>query len=162
EARAPIDSAPLGSAPLVQHAGAWLLVAMVHALGLYQEAWRIGAGVVGQGPLRIALDAVVMALGIGQRCVEGVRRLCTPSAPQLLRAQQVPSPRWVRAKLGLLSQKLRGAALQLGMAGAYLRRAVAEAEQEPVVFYVDNHLRRYTGKHVVRKGWRMQDKRAVP
>jgi hypothetical protein len=27
---------------------------------------------------------------------------------------------------------------------------------------VDNHLRPYTGEHVMRKGWRMQDKRAVP
>jgi hypothetical protein len=28
--------------------------------------------------------------------------------------------------------------------------------------YVDNHLRPYTGQHVIRKGWRMQEKRAVP
>ena len=26
---------------LVQHAGAWLLVAMVHGLGLYEEAFRV-------------------------------------------------------------------------------------------------------------------------
>ena len=162
EASPPIDSAPLCSAPLVQHAGAWLLVAMVHTLGLYKEAFRISAGVVRQGPLRIALDAAVMALGIGQRCMEGVRRLCTPSAQLLLRAQKVPSASWVRSTLGLFSQKLRGAALHVSMAGAYLRRAAAEAGKEPVVFYIDNHLRPYTGKHVVRKGWRMQDKRAVP
>ena len=30
------------------------------------------------------------------------------------------------------------------------------------VFYVDHHMRPYTGKHVIRKGWRMQDKRVRP
>ena len=34
--------------------------------------------------------------------------------------------------------------------------------EDRVWLYVDNHLRPYTGKHVIRKGWRMQDKRAVP
>jgi hypothetical protein len=32
----------------------------------------------------------------------------------------------------------------------------------PAVFYVDGHLRRYHGKQVVRKGWRMQDRRVLP
>ena len=29
-------------------------------------------------------------------------------------------------------------------------------------FYIDNHMRPYTSKQVVRKGWRMQDKRVRP
>jgi len=28
--------------------------------------------------------------------------------------------------------------------------------------YVDNHTRSYTGKHTIRKGWKMQERRAVP
>jgi hypothetical protein len=43
----------------------------------------------------------------------------------------------------------------------YLEAARRGAD-EPAVFYVDNHMRRYTGKHTVRKGWRMQDRRVVP
>lgn len=156
-----IESTAPQSAELVQHAGAWLLVAMVHALGLYEEAFRIAQGVVRRGALRIALDMAVMALAIGQRCIEGTRRLCTPSAKQLLRSRQVPSPSWVRWRLGSFSKELRGADFHVRMLGAYLRRAAAEASDEPVVFYVDNHLRPYRGQHVVRKGWRMQDKRAV-
>jgi len=47
------------------------------------------------------------------------------------------------------------------MAVGYLQ-AAREDEQAPAVFYVDNHLRPYTGQEVVRRGWRMQDKRVVP
>lgn len=36
------------------------------------------------------------------------------------------------------------------------------SENGPAIFYVDNHLRKYTGQQVVRKGWRMQDKRVFP
>jgi hypothetical protein len=43
----------------------------------------------------------------------------------------------------------------------YLDAARAESN-EPAVFYVDNHMRKYTGQEVVRYGWRMQDKRAMP
>src|SRR5689334_11252132 len=46
------------------------------------------------------------------------------------------------------------------MASRLLARA-GEGDDR-VFLYVDNHLRPYTGQHVVRKGWRMQDKRAVP
>ncbi|HTE54843.1 MAG TPA: hypothetical protein VK698_28515 [Kofleriaceae bacterium] len=47
------------------------------------------------------------------------------------------------------------------MADRYL--AVARtAEGELAVFYVDNHMRPYTGDQVVRRGWRMQDKRVRP
>jgi hypothetical protein len=48
------------------------------------------------------------------------------------------------------------------MAGGYLRALAAEASDKPIVFYVDNHLRPYTGKHVIRRGWRMQDRRVLP
>jgi hypothetical protein len=34
--------------------------------------------------------------------------------------------------------------------------------EDRILLYVDNHLRPYTGKHTIRKGWRMQSKRAVP
>ena len=41
------------------------------------------------------------------------------------------------------------------MTGVYLERTRTE-DDVPAVFYVDNHMRPYTGKHTVRKGWRMQ------
>jgi hypothetical protein len=46
------------------------------------------------------------------------------------------------------------------MASRLLTRA-GEGEDR-VFLFVDNHLRPYTGQHVVRKGWRMQDRRPVP
>ena len=52
--------------------------------------------------------------------------------------------------------------MHLGAAGTYLRAAQAAASEAGPVFYVDNHMRPYTGKHVVRRGWRMQDKRVRP
>ena len=162
---APCDeAAPVSSAAQVQHVGTWLLLCVVHALGLYGEAWRLAQGVLPTRVLRVALDAFVMAVALGQRCVEGVRRLCTPSAPLLLRTPQVPSASWVRWRLGQFAQQQRGASLLMAMAQRYIRRAgaTAAAQQEPAVFYIDNHLRPYRGKHTVRKGWRMQDKRAVP
>ena len=48
------------------------------------------------------------------------------------------------------------------MARGYVRQAVAETVRDVAVFYVDNHLRPYTGKETIRKGWRMQDKRVRP
>lgn len=44
----------------------------------------------------------------------------------------------------------------------YLDDERQQATKEPGVFYVDAHLRPYTGKHVIRKGWRMQDRRVRP
>ena len=162
---APCDeAAPVSSAAQVQHVGTWLLLCVVHALGLYGEAWRLAQRVFPTQVLRVALDAFVMAVALGQRCVEGVRRLATPSAPLLLRTPQVPSASWVRWRLSQFAQQQRGASWLMAMAGRYIRRAGAAAaeQQEPAVFYIDNHLRPYRGKHTVRKGWRMQDKRAVP
>lgn len=160
-AEAEITAAPLRSERFVQHVGAWLMVAMVHGLGLYEAAEQKRGRRVRDTTLRIALDAVVIALSIGQRCVEGVRRLGTSSASVLLRAGCAPSATWVRRILGRFAQEAGGAWLQLRMAGHYLREALARSE-ERAVFYVDNHLRVYTGKHEVRRGWRMQDKRSRP
>jgi hypothetical protein len=150
------------SLPLVQHLGTWLIIASVHALGLHRRAQAAANGRVKPHALRLALDAAVAALALGQGCVEGVRRLATASAAALLLSSRAPSPSWVRRTLGSFSVEAGGAALHLGMARQYVERARAEAEGEGPVFYVDNHMRTYTGKHVIRKGWRMQDKRVRP
>ena len=157
-----IASSPVVRGGTVQHLGTWLMIAMLHEMGLYTSAMEAAGRRVGGASLRIVMDAVVAALSIGQRCVEGVRRLATPSASVLLRAGHAPSASWARRVLGKLAMKTGGVRLQLAMAGRYLREASAAADGAPVVFYVDNHLRRYTGKHTTRKGWRMQDRRAVP
>jgi hypothetical protein len=161
EEEATIAAAPVRSAALVQHAGTWLMIAMVHKLGLYARAAVLAEDRVENDALRIALDATVAALAIGQRCVEGTRRLATQSAPTLLRSTRAPSASWVRRTLGLFSQWLGGLRLHTAMAAEYARAAAAAQAGAPVVFYVDNHLRPYTGQHVIRKGWRMQDKHVV-
>jgi hypothetical protein len=158
---ATIGAAPVRSAAVVQHAGTWLIMAMVHRLGLYTRAEAFAEDRVEVGALRIALDAVIAALTLGHRCVEGARRLATRSAPTLLRSTRAPSASWVRKTLGLFSQWLGGLRLHAAMAGKYARAACTTEEGCPVVFYVDNHLRPYTGQETIRKGWRMQDKRVV-
>jgi hypothetical protein len=74
----------------------------------------------------------------------------------------MPSESWVRR---IVKRYVDGSGmankLHLRMTGVYLDSA-RSAEDAPAVFYVDNHMRSYTGKHTIRKGWRMQDKRAVP
>jgi len=153
--------APLRGGRFVQHVGGWLLLALVHSYGLTEaamETWE--AGCRWKARLRLALEATILALGIGQRCVEGVRRLETPSGGLLLRADAVPSESWVRRVLKRYVDEAGGARLHLRMTGHYL--AQARREDGAAVFYVDNHMRPYTGKHTVRKGWRMQDKRVKP
>lgn len=150
------------SAPVVQHAGALVMVAMLESMGLYARAAHFAEGRVGAEQLRIALDAVVIALSLGEGTVEGVRRVGTPSATTLLRATRAPSASWVRRALGRFAVDLGGARLHLAMARAYIQEVSAQRQGGPVVFYVDNHLRPYTGQHVIRKGWRMQDKRVLP
>jgi transposase-like protein len=161
-AKVEIASTSLSSARVVQHLGAWLLVAMLGRLGLHRRAEEIVDERTTSVALRIALDAVAIALAVGERCVEGVRRLATPSAGVLLGADHAPSASWVRRILGRFAQQLGGARLMFGMASEYLEVARREATDGPVVFYVDNHMRPYTGQAVVRKAWRMQDKRARP
>jgi hypothetical protein len=150
------------SAVSVQHVGTWMLMAVVHSLGLHRKAVALAGNRVKADALRLALDATIAALALGERCVEGVRRLATTSAATLLLANRVPSPTWTRRTLGQFSAPLGGALLQQWMASEYLARAKADAGQEGPVFFVDNHHRPYTGKERLLHGWRMQDKRVLP
>jgi hypothetical protein len=150
------------SAASVQHLGTWLLLAMVEATGLYEQALAVAQDRLRASTTRLALDAVVMALALGEQCVEGVRRLATATAPALLLASRAPSTTWTRRALARLADKGGAEALHLGMARTYLEQASLAASGPGPVFYVDNHLRPYTGKYTLRKGWRMQDKRVEP
>lgn len=155
----PMTAQPVRGGNLVQHAGCWILLALAGELGLYEEAQTAFKGRHPDG-LRIALDAVICALAIRQLVVEGVRRLATPSGATLLRAERVPSASGVRKLLGrLLAQTEGGTMLEARMAERFITAARTDGA---AVFYVDNHLRPYSGKHVVRKGWRMQDRRVLP
>jgi hypothetical protein len=156
----PTDSAPR-SGTHVQHLGAWILVAMVAQLGLHSSAVEAAEKRVDERRLRMAIDATLVALAIGEPTVEGVRRLATTTAPLLLRTSHAPTPSWVRRILGRLSQKTGAALLHWRMLQRYLASAKGD-ETRPAVFYVDNHLRPYSGQEVLRYGWRMQDKRACP
>jgi hypothetical protein len=156
------DAEPVKSTRFVQHLGAWLLIAVVHQLGLYRHAASAAAGRVEGRALRLAIDATVAALALYQRCVEGVRRLATSTSAALLLASGAPSPTWTRRVLGSLAADFGGAALHLLMAREYLEAAQADASCAGPVFYIDNHMRPYTGQHTLRRGWRMQDKRVLP
>jgi len=152
-------SRPVRGGRLVQHLGTWLMMALCQREGLHEEAARVDDR-PGDG-LRIAVDAAIAALALGERCIEGVRRLATPSAPLLLRADHTPTASGVRRRLWRLGEDGGGVELHGNVADRYL--AVARtAEGELAVFYVDNHMRPYTGDQVVRRGWRMQDKRVRP
>jgi len=156
----PMDSPRSGRQ--VQHLGGWLLLSVVHALGLHAAILCTGKiGQVVQQRLRVVIDAVVLALGLGQRCVEGVRRLQTPTAGVLLRAHNAPSESWTRRVLKQCVEKMSAFWLQMSMMQRYLQRA-RQQDQTAAVFYIDNHMRPYTGKRTIRKGWRMQDKRVRP
>src|SRR5690606_17666327 len=87
---------------------------------------------------RIALDSVVCALSVGEGCVEGVRRLATPSAGVLLRAERAPSATWTRRVLGRFADSLGAVCLHLGMSQEYIEAARIKAGERPVVFYVGN------------------------
>lgn len=160
DAQVPMTAQPVRGGKLVQHVGAWILLALAGEMGLHEEAQRAFESRYPDG-LRIALDAVLCALAIRQMCIEGVRRLATPTGATLLRADRVPTASGVRKVLGrLLAHTDGGAVLEARMAERLI--ATAASDDGPAIFYVDNHLRPYTGKHVVRKGWRMQGKRVLP
>jgi hypothetical protein len=150
------------SGKMIQFAGALVLVAAVHRLGLYEAAifgWKTTNRWLER--LRVAMDALVIALGIGQKCVEGVRRLETKTAGLLLRADRLPSESWVRRIIKRYLDEEGSAKVHVGMLDLYLEESRA-ANDRAVVFYVDNHMRPYTGKHTLLKGWRMQDKKVKP
>ena len=157
----PMTAAPVRGGHMVQHVGCWILLALADELGLHDDAYR-AFGQQHHDGLRIALDAVICALAIYQRCIEGVRRLATPTGPTLLRADRVPTASGVRKLFGrLLSEtEIGGAILDARVTTRFI--AAAHADEGPAVFYVDGHMRRYHGKQVVRKGWRMQDRRVLP
>jgi hypothetical protein len=156
----PMTAQPVRGGQMIQHAGTWILLALVGEMGLHEEAQRAFESRHADG-LRIALDAVICALAIGQMCVEGVRRIATPTGATLLRADRVPTASGVRKVIGrLIAQTDGGAVLEARMAQRMIATVVSELG--PAIFYIDNHMRPYTGKQVVRKGWRMQDKRALP
>ncbi len=91
-----------------------------------------------------------------------MRRLATPTGPTLLRAESVPTASGVRKLFGRLvsETEIGGAILDARVTTRFI--AAAHADEGPAIFYVDGHMRRYHGKHVVRKGWRMQDRRVLP
>jgi hypothetical protein len=156
----PMTAQPVRGGQHVQHVGSWILLALAGEMGLYEEAQRAFKGRHPDG-LRIALDAVICALAIGQFVVEGVRRLATPSGATLLRAERVPTASGIRKLLGrLIAQTDGGTVLESRMSERLLKTATTD--DDPSVFFVDNHMRPYTGKRVVRKGWRMQDRRVLP
>jgi transposase-like protein len=154
------DDGEVRGCALMQHAGSWLLLGLMDRYGMHRLADKVcDARNLPQEPVRVALDAFATALAIGQGCVEGVRRLATPTASLLLRSASCPSADWVRRTLHEFSD-VGAERFHLGMAGRYLE--AARADNGPAVFYVDNHLRPYTGQAVIRRGWRMQDKRVLP
>jgi hypothetical protein len=156
----PMTAQPVRGSKVVQHVGSWILLALAGELGLYEEA-QLAFESRHRDGLRIALDAIICALAIRQMCIEGVRRLATPTGAILLRADRVPTASGVRKLLGrLIAQTDGGTMLEARMTERLIATAVSE--DGPAIFYVDNHLRPYTGKRVVRKGWRMQDKRVLP
>jgi len=155
----------------VQHAGAFIVLALLQAFGLYRHAEALRKSAIADGnvdrrylgktALRVALDAAVIALVTGQKCIEGVRRVATPSAKTLLRVlRPVPSESWVRGVLARFAGAC-GQTLHLATSFALIEQAQRQHDAR-AWFYIDGHMRPYTGKQVMRKGWRMQDKRVRP
>jgi hypothetical protein len=127
-------------------------------LGFYELADQHRGEAVEMPSLRPAIDAAAIALTLGEVCVEGVRRLATPSVETLLRHAGGVSASWVRRVLHDFADV--GSKTFPGAMASRLLQRTGEGE-ERVWLYVDGHMRPYTGQHVIRKGWRMQDKRAV-
>jgi hypothetical protein len=150
----PQRSLPVRSNRNIQHLGTWLMMALAQRDGLHDAA----SAIAGDGDaVRIALDAAIASLSIGEGTVEGVRRLGTPTGPLLLRVGHMPTASGVRRRLWSIGEQ--GGAELLGQISARYVAANRAEDDDAAVFFVDNHLRPYAGKHVVRKSWRMQDKR---
>lgn len=155
----PLEAVVPSAREIVQQVGSWLLLGQMNALGVYDAAVRCAGSAVAAPTLRTAIDATAIALAVGEGCIEGVRRIATPSVGALLRHPSGISASWVRRVLHDFAD-VDPALFQGAVATRLLARTADGADR--VFLYVDNHLRPYTGQHVIRKGWRMQDKRAVP
>ena len=150
------------SAKGVQHLGVWLLLGTVAKLGLYSILQQHEERRTTGRPLRVAIDAVLAGLAMGGCAVESVRRLATSSVAAMLLADTAPSATWVRRTLGGYCQKQVSEKVLDDFSGNLLREArESTAEGEPVVLFIDNHGRQYTGMHLLGRIWRMQDKRTV-
>jgi hypothetical protein len=137
------------SAKHVPFLGSWLLVALTAQQGLHEavEAEASPRKKVPRPALRLAVDAVMVALAIGQGCVEGVRRLAHQGAAALLLSARAPSPTWVRRMLGRAAADRHGFFIHLKASGELMRAAASRAG-ELAVFYVDNQ---YAGASVMRR-----------
>ena len=156
----------------VQHLGAWMMLAMLNALGIYDfiEQLRIKLNSqstdqdgrhIPAATLRVVVDAVAIAFTLGEQTIEGVRRLATPCLPTLLRHRASVTAAWARRVLHQFADGT-GSLLHQALGVMLVQQNERLASEQRVVFYVDNHMRPYTGKHTIRKGWRMQDKRVKP
>jgi len=144
---------------VVQHVGSWLLLGGLRELGFHDLAAHHRQDAVAAASLRTAIDATAISLGLGEGSVEGVRRIATPTTETLLRHAGGVTASWVRR---VLHDFADASAKPFSEAMARRLLSRAGAGEDRVFLYVDNHLRPYTGEHVIRKGWRMQAKRAVP
>ena len=161
--RAQIDEFAPFSAKGVQHVGAWLLLATIAGLGLYSHLRKHEQRRPAGRPLRVAVDAVLTGLAVGERCVESVRRLATISVGALLLAGSAPSATWVRRTLGGYCKEEVSQKLLEDVSGELLRGAKERTPRgKPVVLFFDNHGRQYTGRHLLRRIWQMQKKGTVP
>jgi hypothetical protein len=154
----PLEAVVPAPSEVVQHVGAWLLLGLLERLEFYDLA-RATCGDVPMSSLRPAIDAAAISLALGEGSIEGVRRIATPSAGTLLRHGDGITASWVRRVLHDFADHASETFPGLVANGLLARSGEGE---DRVWLYVDNHLRPYTGKHVIRKGWRMQDKCAVP
>jgi hypothetical protein len=141
----PLEAVVPAAGAVVQHVGSWLLLCLLERLGVYALAAQ-QRGKVAMASLRPAIDAAAIALALGEGCIEGVRRITTLSVGTLLRRAGGISASWVRRALhefaDVASETLPGL-----VATRLLARA-GEGEDR-VWLHVDNHLRPYTGKHVI-------------
>jgi hypothetical protein len=133
-----VNEKPVRPGRFVQAVGTWLLLGVVNAVGLYRvvEKERTRVERKGRqlrtGTVRVAVDALIAALAVGQKCVEGVRRLQTATAGVLLRSAGAPSASWVRRVLGYLAGDGGAAYVGLGMAGAHIPAVCADLPHKRV------------------------------